>query len=54
MTKFQVGKSYACRSLADYDCIHVFKILARTDKTITMCAVISADERSMALAELAQ
>jgi len=81
-TKFQVGKSYACRSLGDYDCIHSFKILARTEKTITtttwsmggkpvtrrlsvwdgaesfkpfgsysMCAVIYATERAMALAE---
>jgi hypothetical protein len=35
MKQFEVGKTYACRSLGDYDCIHAFKILARTDKTIT-------------------
>jgi hypothetical protein len=35
MARFEVGQSYATRSLADYDCIHSFKILARTEKTVT-------------------
>ena len=33
---FQVGKTYATRSIADYDTIHAFTILARTDKTVTV------------------
>jgi hypothetical protein len=36
MTKFQVGQSYATRSICDYDCIHSFQILARTEKTVTV------------------
>ncbi len=33
--RFEVGKTYATRSIGDYDCIHSFTILARTAKTIT-------------------
>jgi hypothetical protein len=36
MTKFQVGRTYETRSIADHDCIHSFEILARTDKTVTV------------------
>ena len=36
MKKFEVGKSYATRSICDYDCIHSFEILARTDKSVTV------------------
>lgn len=36
MTKsFQVGTTYATRSIGDHDCIHSFTITARTAKTIT-------------------
>jgi hypothetical protein len=35
MTCFEIGKTYATRSICDYDCIFSFKILARTAKTIT-------------------
>ncbi|MES2989416.1 MAG: hypothetical protein V4808_16080 [Pseudomonadota bacterium] len=35
MTQFEVGKIYACRSIADYDTIYSFPILSRTEKTIT-------------------
>ncbi|MBU6429696.1 MAG: hypothetical protein KGR26_11835 [Cyanobacteria bacterium REEB65] len=34
MDQFEVGKTYATRSLADYDCIFSFTILGRTDKTV--------------------
>jgi len=34
ITKFEVGQSYFCRSVCDYDCIWSFKIVARTAKTI--------------------
>ena len=44
MTKFEVGKTYATRSLGDYDCIHAFKILARTEKTITTTTWSTGDK----------
>lgn len=34
--RFEVGLSYAARSIADYDCIHSFAILACTAKTVTV------------------
>lgn len=34
-TAFQVGKSYSCRSICDYDCVWTFAVVARTAKTIT-------------------
>jgi hypothetical protein len=37
-TKFQPGKTYACRSACDYDCTWRFTIASRTAKTIkTTC-----------------
>jgi hypothetical protein len=33
---FQIGRTYATRSIGDYDCIHSFEILARTAKTVTV------------------
>jgi hypothetical protein len=35
-TQFQVGKTYATRSICDYDTWFSFKILARTTKTVTI------------------
>jgi hypothetical protein len=35
MTRFQIGKTYQTRSIADYDTIFSFEILGRTQKTIT-------------------
>ena len=38
MTKFEAGKTYACRSVCDYECVWTFTIASRTDKTIkTAC-----------------
>lgn len=34
--KFQVGKTYATRSICDYDCVFSFTVVARTDKTVTI------------------
>jgi hypothetical protein len=34
--KFEVGKTYATRSIGDHDCIFSFSILARTEKTVTV------------------
>jgi hypothetical protein len=33
-TQFQVGETYYCRSLCDYDCIFQFKIEKRTEKSV--------------------
>jgi len=35
-TTFQVGRTYATRSICDHDCIFSFTILARTAKTVTV------------------
>lgn len=32
--KFEVGQSYFCRSICDYDCVWTYKIVSRTAKTI--------------------
>ncbi len=38
MKQFEIGKTYSCRSICDYNCIRSFQIIARTDKTIkTAC-----------------
>jgi hypothetical protein len=34
--QFQIGKTYATRSICDHDCIFSFTILARTAKTVTV------------------
>lgn len=36
MKPFEIGKTYFCRSLCDYDCIWTFKVIARTASTITI------------------
>ena len=36
MTKFEVGKKYSCRSIADRDCIFEFEIIKRTEKTVVI------------------
>lgn len=33
--KFEVGKTYNCRSLCDYDCIYSFTVVSRTEKFVT-------------------
>lgn len=33
--KFEVGKTYYCRSLCDYDCIYRITVASRTEKTLT-------------------
>jgi hypothetical protein len=32
---FEVGRTYSCRSICDYDCVWTYTIVARTAKTIT-------------------
>jgi hypothetical protein len=36
MKKFEIGKTYSMRSACDHDCIWTYKILKRTDKTVTL------------------
>ena len=35
MTRFEIGKTYYCRSVCDYDCIWEFEVAKRTAQTIT-------------------
>lgn len=38
LKQFEIGKTYSCRSVCDYDCIFTYDIASRTDKTIrTKC-----------------
>ncbi len=34
--KFEIGKVYSCRSFCDYDTIFSWKVVKRSDKTITL------------------
>ena len=36
MTKFEIGKTYSMRSICDQNCIWSYKVIARTEKTITI------------------
>jgi len=36
--KFDIGSTYWCRSVGDYNAIWKFKVLKRTNKTITIVA----------------
>lgn len=36
MTKFEIGKTYTMRSICDHDCIWTYKVIGRTEKTITI------------------
>jgi hypothetical protein len=33
---FKVGETYTCRSICDYDCIFKFRVISRSNKTITI------------------
>ncbi|SJP57398.1 hypothetical protein [Clostridioides difficile] len=35
MIKFEIGKTYATRSVCDHDCMFTIEVIKRTDKTIT-------------------
>lgn len=34
MKKFEINKTYSCRSVCDNDCVWQFKVISRTDKTV--------------------
>lgn len=36
ITKFQVGTTYATRSICNHDCIYSFTVKARTEKSVTV------------------
>lgn len=36
MKKFEVGKTYFARSNCDWDCIYSWKVISRTEKTVTL------------------
>lgn len=35
-TKFEVGKTYTCRSICDHDCVFSFVVVKRTEATVTI------------------
>ena len=35
-TQFQVGQTYATRSICDHECIFSFTVISRTAKTVTI------------------
>lgn len=34
--KFRPGATYSTRSICDYDCVFSFRVVSRTDKTMTL------------------
>lgn len=36
LSKFIVGNTYGVRSICDHNCIFTFKVVARTEKTVTL------------------
>ena len=36
MTRFEIGKEYSCRSICDHECVWTYKVIDRTEKTITI------------------
>ncbi len=36
MKQFETGKFYFCRSICDQDCIWIFRVIRRTEKTIVV------------------
>lgn len=35
-TKFEVGNTYSTRSICDYECVFSYRVVSRTDRTITI------------------
>ena len=36
MKKFEIGKTYSCRSICNHECIYSYTVIARTEKMITV------------------
>jgi len=36
--KFEIGKTYSCRSICDYNCIFSFEVVARSDSFVSLKA----------------
>jgi len=53
MINFEVGKTYGCRSVCDYDCVWLFTVLKRTDKTITVMEDGEVNPRSLRINSVA-
>lgn len=45
MTSFEIGKTYATRSLCDWDCIYRFIVTARSAKSVTIQSVGGPDRK---------
>lgn len=36
MKKFEIGKEYSMKSVCDTNCVWTYKVIARTEKTVTI------------------
>ena len=45
MKKFEVGKTYYTRSACNHDCVYSFKIMKRTEKSVTFTDAIGKQYR---------
>lgn len=36
MKKFEIGKTYECRSACDHNCVWTYEVINRTAKTVTV------------------
>lgn len=36
MVRFEIGNTYECRSICDYNCVWSYTVIARTESTITI------------------
>ena len=43
MKRFEVGKEYSARSSCDHNCVWKFKVVARTEKTVTLVGLNNND-----------
>lgn len=49
--KFQVGNTYGTRSICDSNCVFSFKVLRRTEKTITVYCNTYNKEKNLRVSE---
>ncbi len=47
MTQFEVGTTYSCRSICDYECVWSFTVIGRTGKTIVVMQEGKAEAKSL-------
>lgn len=47
ITRFQNGRTYACRSICDHECIYRFDVIGRTEKTVTIRSIFGDKRRKV-------